>query len=43
MDETGLYVGRIWRPGTGPAIVTIRASQVMYVTCRDVPTMHDLL
>ena len=43
MDETGLYVGRIWRPGTGPAIVTIRASQVMDVTCRDVPTMHDLL
>jgi len=43
LDDTGLYAGRIWRPGTGPSIVTLRGDQVVDVTCRDVPTMHDLL
>lgn len=43
LDNTGLYVGRIWRPGIGPAIVTLRGSEVVDVTCRDVPTLRDLL
>lgn len=43
LDKGGLYVGRIWRPGTGPAIVTLRGDQLVDVTCRDVPTLRDLL
>ena len=43
LDKGGLYVGRIWRPGIGPAIVTLRGDQVVDVTCREVPTLRDLL
>lgn len=43
LDDNGLYAGRIWRPGIGPAIVTLRGSQLVDVTCREVPTLRDLL
>ena len=43
LDPKGLYAGRVWRPGIGPAIVTLRGDDVVDVTCRDVPTMRDLL
>jgi fumarylacetoacetate (FAA) hydrolase family protein len=43
LDPKGLYAGRVWRPGIGPAIVVLRGGDVVDVTCRDVPTMRDLL
>ena len=43
IDETGLYAGRVWRPGIGPAVVTLRKGRVIDVTCREVPTLRDLL
>lgn len=43
LDKGGLYVGRIWRPGIGPAVVTLRGDQIVDVTCREVPTLRDLL
>jgi fumarylacetoacetate (FAA) hydrolase family protein len=39
----GLLVGRVWRPGIGPALVQILSGRVLDKTCRAAPTMHDLL
>lgn len=36
-------VGRVWRPGLGPAIVALRGDQIVDITCADFPTMRDLL
>ncbi|MGB0904451.1 MAG: fumarylacetoacetate hydrolase family protein, partial [Mangrovicoccus sp.] len=36
-------VGRVWRPGIGPALVALRGGDLVDVTCRDVPTLRDLL
>ena len=43
LEETGLYAGRVWRPGIGPAVVTLRKGRVIDVICREVPTLRDLL
>lgn len=42
-DPRGLFVGRVWRPGIGPSLVTLHGDQVIDITCREVPTMRDLL
>ena len=39
----GLWLGRVWRAGIGPALVTIRADQVYDITSKAAPTMRDLL
>lgn len=36
-------VGRIWRAGIGPSLVTIRAGHLIDVTTAAAPTMRDLL
>jgi fumarylacetoacetate (FAA) hydrolase family protein len=43
LQSEGSYVGRVWRPGIGPAIVQIRGENVCDVTTVDAPTMRDLL
>ena len=43
LPETGCFVGRVWREGVGPAVVTLRGGRVVDVTTRDAPTMRDLL
>ncbi|MCX7889132.1 MAG: fumarylacetoacetate hydrolase family protein [Rhodobacteraceae bacterium] len=42
MDGATL-AGRIWRPGIGPCLVTIRDGLVLDITSRAAPTMRDLL
>ena len=39
----GLWLGRVWRSGIGPSIVTIRAGHVYDITSKAAPTMRDLL
>jgi len=39
----GLWLGRVWRAGIGPALVTIRAGHVFDITSKAAPTMRDLL
>lgn len=42
--RTGTLVGRVWRPDrSGPSIVHLRGDDLIDITCRDVPTMRDLL
>jgi fumarylacetoacetate (FAA) hydrolase family protein len=43
LDPTGLYVGRIWLPGIGPALVQVVGGQVIDKTTRAASTMRDLL
>lgn len=43
LDNSGTFVGRIWRPDIGPCVVLVRNDQVVDITSRDIPTMSDLL
>ncbi|MHA6262575.1 fumarylacetoacetate hydrolase family protein [Arenibacterium sp. CAU 1754] len=37
------FVGRVWRPGIGPAVVRLDRDDVTDITSRDIPTMQALL
>jgi fumarylacetoacetate (FAA) hydrolase family protein len=39
----GLWLGRVWRSGIGPCVVTIRAGHVFDITSKAAPTVRDLL
>jgi fumarylacetoacetate (FAA) hydrolase family protein len=43
MPQDGLFVGRIWRAGIGPCLVTLRGGMVVDITSTAAPTMRDLL
>ena len=43
LPDKGRFVGRVWRPGIGPAVVERRGDRLVDVTCPQVPTMRDLL
>jgi fumarylacetoacetate (FAA) hydrolase family protein len=42
-DPAAALVGRVWRPGIGPALVAVAGDQVVDITSRTAPTMRDLL
>lgn len=43
LPSEGLFVGRTWRAGIGPAVVTLRKGRLFDITTPAAPTMHDLL
>jgi fumarylacetoacetate (FAA) hydrolase family protein len=43
LPEEGVFVGRAWRPGVGPAVVAARAGRIVDLTCREWPTSSHLL
>ncbi|MCA0870810.1 fumarylacetoacetate hydrolase family protein [Seohaeicola saemankumensis] len=43
LPAQGTLVGRIWRPGIGPCVVTIRDGRVLDITARGRATLRDLL
>lgn len=43
LPDDGIFLGRIWRPGIGPAVVTLRGGEVYDITCREAPTVSALL
>ena len=43
LPEAGLFLGRVWRAGIGPAVVTVRAGRVIDITTKAAPTMRDVL
>lgn len=43
LPQTGLFVGRVWRAGIGPSLVTLRGGRVVDITTKAAPTMRDLL
>lgn len=42
-DPEALLVGRVWRPGIGPALVLVRGDALIDITTPEAPTMRDLL
>jgi fumarylacetoacetate (FAA) hydrolase family protein len=43
LPDSALLLGRVWRAGIGPSLVTLRAGRVLDITTRAAPTMRDLL
>lgn len=43
LPEEGIFVGRVWRRGIGPSVVTVRGGEVVDITTSEAPTMRDLL
>lgn len=43
LPDTGTLAARLWRPGIGPCLATVRGGAFVDVTCKAVPTMRDLL
>ncbi|MEQ8652905.1 MAG: fumarylacetoacetate hydrolase family protein [Kiloniellales bacterium] len=42
--DKGTFVARVWRPDReGPSVCALREAAVIDITCRQVPTMRDLL
>ncbi|MDP1899319.1 MAG: fumarylacetoacetate hydrolase family protein [Rubrivivax sp.] len=42
-DEAhGLWLGRVWRPGIGPCVVTLRGGELVDITSRTAPTVRDV-
>ncbi|MBB6307167.1 fumarylacetoacetate hydrolase family protein [Xanthobacter tagetidis] len=42
LPKRGLLVGRAFRPGIGPSVVTVRGGEVIDITCSAAPTVRDL-
>ncbi|MDF0601974.1 fumarylacetoacetate hydrolase family protein [Psychromarinibacter sp. C21-152] len=42
-ERQGLWLGRVWRPGIGPAVVTLRDGQLVDITSKTAPTVRDVL
>ena len=42
-ESAGCFVGRVWAPGEGPVIVTLRGDAVHDITSRAAPTVTDVL
>jgi fumarylacetoacetate (FAA) hydrolase family protein len=41
--ESATLVGRVWRAGIGPSVVTLRGGRVIDITAREAPTLRDVL
>lgn len=39
----GLWLGRLWRAGIGPSLITLRNGRVIDITSKAAPTMRDAL
>lgn len=42
LPQDGHFVGRVWRPGIGPCVVTMRQGRVIDITSRQIPLVRDL-
>lgn len=43
LPREGVFLSRIWRPGIGPSVVTIKGGIVLDITSRTAPTVRDIL
>ncbi|CUJ97203.1 Fumarylacetoacetate (FAA) hydrolase family protein [Ruegeria denitrificans] len=43
LDTSGLWLGRVERPGIGPSVVTLRDDQLFDITSKTAPTVRDVL
>lgn len=43
LPAEGLFLGRVWRAGLGPAVVALRQGRVIDITSRAAPTLSEVL
>ncbi|MEJ0060129.1 MAG: fumarylacetoacetate hydrolase family protein [Terricaulis sp.] len=41
--DRATLLGRVWRPGVGPCVVTLRDGWLIDITSRDAPTVRDVM
>ncbi len=42
-EQAGLWLGRVWQPGVGPCVVTLREGRLIDITSRAAPTVRDVM
>ena len=42
-ESAGLWLGRIWQPGVGPCVVTLRDGDLLDITSEVAPTVRDVM
>lgn len=42
-EARGTWLGRVWRPGVGPAVVTLRDGRVIDITVPQAPLVRDVM
>ena len=42
-EARGTWLGRVWRPGIGPAVVTLRDGRVVDITTKRAPLVRDVM
>ena len=42
-EAFGTWIGRVWRPGIGPSVVTLQDGNLVDITSRSAPTVRDML
>ena len=42
-ERQGTWLGRVWRPGIGPSVVTLRDGNVIDITAKTAPTLRDVM
>lgn len=42
-DRFGTWIGRVWRDDLGPCVVTSRKGALIDITCKEAPTVRDVL
>jgi len=42
LEANGLFLGRIWQPGVGPAVVTLRNGDLWDITSATAPVVRDI-
>ncbi|WP_338153272.1 hypothetical protein [Pseudophaeobacter leonis] len=43
LSQHGTYIGRVWRPGIGPSVVTLRGDEVWDITSTEISTLSGAL
>jgi fumarylacetoacetate (FAA) hydrolase family protein len=42
-SDHAVMLGRVWRPGVGPCVATLRGGALIDITSRDAPTVRDVM
>ncbi len=42
-EASGTWLGRVWRPGIGPSVVTLREGRVVDITSKTAPLVRDVM
>ncbi len=42
-EASGTWLGRVWRPGIGPSVVTLRDGRVVDITTKTAPLVRDVM